>query len=129
MGSLEVGRVVMKVAGREAGKYAVVVKTAGKEKGEKSFVVITGPKLLTGVKRRKCNVNHLEPLPYVLEIKEDASDEEVLAAFEKANLIKKLGLKKPSEAEIKAEKVKEAEKKEEKPEKKKEKKTKKEKKK
>ncbi|MEM5836737.1 MAG: 50S ribosomal protein L14e [Candidatus Aenigmatarchaeota archaeon] len=104
MGSLEVGRVVMKIAGREAGKYAVVVKAAGKEKGEKNFVVITGPKLLTGVKRRKCNVSHLEPLPYVLEIKEDASDEEVLAAFEKANLINKLGLKKPSAAELKAEK-------------------------
>lgn len=137
MGSLEVGRVVMKISGREAGKYAVVVKAAGKEKAEKGFVVITGPKLLTGVKRRKCNVNHLEPLPYVLEIKEDASDEEVLAAFEKAKLIAKLGLKKPSAAELKAEKAKEVEKekpkekkeKEAKPEKKEEKKTKKEKKK
>jgi len=110
MGSLEVGRVVMKISGREAGKYAVVVKGPGKEKAEKNFVIITGPKLLTGVKRRKCNINHLEPLPYVLEIKEDASDEEVLVAFEKANLIKKLGLKKPSAAEIKAEKAKEEEK-------------------
>jgi large subunit ribosomal protein L14e len=106
MGSLEVGRVVMKVVGREAGKYAVVIKVAGKEKADKNFVMITGPKLLTGVKRRKCNVNHLEPLPYVLEIKEDASDEEVLEAFKKSGLVSKLKLKLPSAAELKAEKAK-----------------------
>jgi ribosomal protein L14E/L6E/L27E len=58
------------------------------------------------VKRRKCNVNHLEPLPYVLEIKEDASDEEVLEAFKKSGLVKKLNLKLPSAAELKAEKAK-----------------------
>lgn len=127
MTSLEVGRVVMKVSGREAGKYAVVIKAGGKEKDDKNFVTITGPKFLTGVKRRKCNINHLEPLPYILEIKEDASDEEVLTAFEKANLISKLGLKKPSAAELKAEKAKPKE--EAKQEKKEENKTKKEKKK
>jgi len=121
MSSLEVGRVVMKVAGREAGKYCVVIKASGKEKGEKSFVVITGPKLLTGVKRRKCNVNHLEPLPYVLEIREDASDEEVLEAFKKSGLVSKLNLKLPSAAELKAEKAKEEAKKGEKKESKKEK--------
>jgi large subunit ribosomal protein L14e len=106
MGSLEVGRVVMKVVGREAGKYAVVIKATGKEKADKNFVTITGPKLLTGVKRRKCNVNHLEPLPYVLEIKEDASDEEVLEAFKKSGLVSKLKLKLPSAAELKAERAK-----------------------
>jgi large subunit ribosomal protein L14e len=121
MGSIEVGRVCLKIAGREGGRYCVVVKGAGKEKADKSFVVITGPKLLTGVKRRKCNVNHLEPLPYVLEIKEDASDEEVLEAFKKSGLVSKLNLKLPSAAELKAEKAKEETKKEEKKEKKKEK--------
>jgi large subunit ribosomal protein L14e len=122
MGSLEVGRVVMKATGREAGKYAVVLKAAGKEKADKSFVTITGPKLLTGVKRRKCNVNHLTPLPYVLEIKEDASDEEVLEAFKKSGLVSKLKLKMPSAAEVKAEKEKAKEEKEKPKEKKREKK-------
>jgi large subunit ribosomal protein L14e len=98
MGSLETGRVVMKICGKEAGKYAVVLK-----KLDDAFVMITGPKLLTGVKRRKCNVEHLEPLQYTLEIKEDAPDEEVIAAFEKAGLVTKFGLKRPSAAEIKAE--------------------------
>ncbi len=98
---LEVGRVCLKVAGREAGKYCVVLK-----KIDDNFVLVTGPKLLTGVRRRRCNVEHLEALPYVLEIKEDASDEEVIAAYEKANLISKFNLKKPSAAQLKAEKEK-----------------------
>jgi len=99
--TLEVGRVCMKVAGREAGKYAVVLK-----KIDDSFVLITGPKLLTGVKRRKCNVEHLEPTEHKLEIKEDASEEEVLESFNKAGLITKFNLKRPSAAELKAEKAK-----------------------
>lgn len=93
---LEVGRVCMKVVGREAGKYCVVVKPVNK-----SFVNITGPKILTGVKRRKTNIQHVEPTQYVVEIKEDANDEEVLSAFQKAGLVEKLGLKKPSAAEVK----------------------------
>lgn len=109
---LDVGRVCMKIAGREAGKYCVVLKTE-KDKKKKAFVLITGPKLLTGVKRRRCNIEHLEPLPHVLEIKEEASEEEVIEAFEKAKLVKKLKLKKPSAAKIKEE-MKKAEKKEEK---------------
>lgn len=107
---LEVGRVCMKIAGREAGKYCVVLK-----KVNDAFVLITGPKLLTDVKRRKCNIEHLEPLPYTLEIKEDAIEEEVIAAFDKAGLVTKFGLKRPSAAEVKAEKAKPA--KEEKPKK------------
>lgn len=121
MVALEVGRVCMKVAGREMGKYCTVLK-----KENDAFVLVTGPKLLTGIKRRRCNVDHLEPMPYLLEIKEDAGDEEVLAAFEKAGLITKFDLKRPSAADLKAEKAKP---KEEKKEAKKEEKAKKEKKK
>ena len=57
----------------------------------------------------------MEPTQYKLEIKEEASDREVIEAYEKANLIKKLNLKKPSEAELKEEEKK-AEKKGEKTE-------------
>lgn len=111
---LEVGTVCMKIGGREAGKYCVVLK-----KIDKTFVLVTGPKTLTGVKRRKCNINHLEPLPYKLEIKEDASDEEVIQAFKNSVIAKKLELKFPSHAEIKAEKSKEKPKEEKKQTKKK----------
>lgn len=103
MVSLEIGRVCMKVAGREAGKYCVVVK-----KMNNAFVEVTGPKILTGVKRRRANVEHLEPLEYVLQITDSANDEDVVAALEKAGVMTKLGLKKPSAAEMKAEKAKPA---------------------
>ena len=62
---LEVGRVCMKIAGREAGKYCVVIKPVGKSKEEKSFVIVTGPRLLTGVKRRKSNIDHLKSTEYI----------------------------------------------------------------
>ena len=116
MVSLNVGRVCIKTVGREAGKYCVVLKKSTDEKSKDSFVLITGPKLLTDVKRRKCNVDHLEPTQHILEIKEDATDEEVIEAYKKAGLITKFNLKLPSAAEVKAEKAK-PEKKEEKPKK------------
>ena len=93
---IEVGSVCMKNTGREAGRYCVVVK-----KINSSFVFATGPKLLTGVKRRRANVDHLNATEYKIEIKEDATDEEVIAAMEKLNLITKLKLKRPSAAQMK----------------------------
>jgi large subunit ribosomal protein L14e len=86
---IEVGRICIKRKGREKGKYCIVVKEI-----DKNFVLITGPKKLTGIKRRRCNILHLEPTQYFLEIKEEMSDEEILKLFEKENLIKKLELKK-----------------------------------
>ena len=101
MASFEIGRVCMKIAGRETGKYCVVLK-----KVNDAFVEVTGPRMLTGVKRRRANVDHLEPLPFTVEIKEGSQDDEVLQALEKAGLITKFGLKRPSAAEVKTEKAK-----------------------
>jgi len=100
----DVGRMCMKVAGREAGKYCVVVK-----KIDANFVLVTGPKSVTNVKRRKCNILHLEPLKESLKIKDDASDEEVIKAYEEASLFTKLDLPKPSH-KAESEEEKEAEK-------------------
>lgn len=107
MATLTVGRICLKTAGREAGRYCCVLK-----KIDNNFFLISGPKILTGVKRRKCNVEHLEPTPYSVEIKEEAEEKAVIEAYEKAGLLKKLGLRKPS-----PEVVKETEKKVEKPKK------------
>ncbi|MFZ8830310.1 MAG: 50S ribosomal protein L14e [Candidatus Aenigmatarchaeota archaeon] len=93
---MEIGQVCVKIVGKERGKYCVVVK-----KVDKNFVIVSGPKTLTGVKRRRANVIHLQPLQYKLEIKEDASDEELLEAWKKSILVEKLGLKLPSAAELK----------------------------
>ena len=72
MPAIEVGRVCVKVAGREAGKRCVIVDVM-----DKSFVVVTGPKKVTGVKRRRVNINHVAPTEDVLPIKRGASDDEV----------------------------------------------------
>jgi len=76
MPAIEVGRICVKIAGREAGKKCVIVDII-----DKSFVVITGPKNVTGVKRRRANISHIEPLQDKIQIKRGASDEEVLEAL------------------------------------------------
>jgi large subunit ribosomal protein L14e len=93
---MEIGQVCVKTVGREKGKYCVVVKNVNK-----NFVIVSGPKALTGVKRRRANVIHLQPLQYKLEIKEGASDEELLKAWKKSGLVEKFNLKLPSAAELK----------------------------
>lgn len=72
---LEVGRVCVKNAGREAGKKCVVLKVL-----DKNFVLVASP----SIRRRRCNVRHLEATDKVLRINEDASDAEVSKAFEAA---------------------------------------------
>jgi large subunit ribosomal protein L14e len=84
----DIGRVCMKTAGREAGNYCVIV-----DKSDPGFVLVTGPRSLSKVKRRKCNVHHLEPLVDKLGIKAKATDEEVAKAFKDSGLAGKLGLK------------------------------------
>ncbi len=73
----EVGRVCVKLAGREAGRKAVVV-----EQIDKNFVLVDSP----WVKRRRCNVKHLEPLDVVVKIKKGASSEEVEKALKEAGI-------------------------------------------
>ncbi len=94
----EVGRVCLKIAGREAGRYCVIVN-----KIDDNFVTVTGPRNLTDVKRRRCNVNHLEPILDILKIKADANDESVLKAYQEANLMKKLNLEVRKKHETKSE--------------------------
>jgi large subunit ribosomal protein L14e len=86
---LDVGRICLKTAGREAGKYCVIIK-----KIDENFVMITGPKQLTKVKRRRCNVVHLEPLEERIKIKAEATDAEILKECTKANIFSKLKLEK-----------------------------------
>ena len=82
MPAIEVGRICVKVLGREAGKKCVIVDVT-----DKSFVVITGPKKVTGVKRRRVNANHIEPLQDKLDIKRGASDDEVAEALKASSKI------------------------------------------
>jgi len=79
MPAVEVGRICVKLAGRETGKKCVIIDVM-----DKSFVLITGPKNINGVKRRRVNINHVEPLQDRIEIPRGASDEEVTAVLESA---------------------------------------------
>ncbi len=82
MPAIEVGRLCVKLRGREAGRKCVIVDII-----DDNFVLITGPKDISGVKRRRANINHIEVLPMKIEIKPGASDEEVKKALEAAGLI------------------------------------------
>ncbi|HLC89030.1 MAG TPA: 50S ribosomal protein L14e [Candidatus Nanoarchaeia archaeon] len=72
----DVGRVCLKIAGRDAGRKSVVVEVI-----DANFVVVDGD-----VRRKKVNVRHLMPLQKTIQIKNKASHEEVKAAFEKLGL-------------------------------------------
>ncbi|MCS7113306.1 MAG: 50S ribosomal protein L14e [Nitrososphaerota archaeon] len=78
---IEVGRVCVKTRGREAGLKCVIVDVI-----DDNFVLITGPKSVTGVRRRRVNVKHLEPTLYKLEIEKGGSDESVAEAWKKSGL-------------------------------------------
>jgi large subunit ribosomal protein L14e len=77
--AIEVGRICVKIVGREAGKKCVVVDLV-----DKSFVLITGPKEASDIKRRRANINHLEPTREKIDIKRGATDEEVTEALKTA---------------------------------------------
>ena len=85
MPAIEVGRVCVKVAGRESGRKCVIVDVM-----DKSFVLVTGPKKVTGVKRRRVNINHIAPTEDTLRIKRGASDEEVTQVIEAAGKMDKM---------------------------------------
>jgi large subunit ribosomal protein L14e len=73
---LELGRLCIKTAGRDAGKKAVIISIL-----DDKYVMIDGE-----TRRRKCNVAHLEALDKTIEIKKDAPHEEVIKAFDKIGL-------------------------------------------
>jgi len=81
MPAIEVGRICVKVYGREAGRKCVIVDII-----DENFVLVTGPKELTGVKRRRANIKHIEPLNKKIEIPKGADDSTVLNAIKEAGL-------------------------------------------
>jgi large subunit ribosomal protein L14e len=80
--AIEVGRLCYKVRGHEAGRKCVIVDII-----DENMVLVTGPKQLTGVKRRRVNIKHIVPLDRVISISKGASDEEVLKALQEAGLL------------------------------------------
>lgn len=73
---IEVGRICVKTAGRDAGLKCVIVDVL-----DNKFVLIDGE-----TRRRKCNVFHLELLNETIKIKKGASHEDIKKEFEKLGL-------------------------------------------
>ena len=73
---IEVGRICVKLAGRDAGKKCVIIDVL-----DKNFVMIDG-----GVRRRKCNIDHLEPTKDTIKISKNAAHDAVKKEFESLKL-------------------------------------------
>ncbi len=74
---MDLGRVCLKTAGREAGRKCVVVDII-----DEKFVLIDAP----SVKRRRCNVNHLDLTDDVLKIKKGAMIKDIQKALKEAKV-------------------------------------------
>jgi len=72
MPAFEVGRICIKIAGRDSGKRCIIVDLM-----DKNFALVTGPKQVTGVRRRRVNVNHLKPLEEKITIEKGANDDQI----------------------------------------------------
>ncbi|MDR0913465.1 MAG: 50S ribosomal protein L14e [Methanobrevibacter sp.] len=62
MVAIEVGRVCVKIAGREAGEKCVILDII-----DESFVEVVGE----SVKNRRANINHLEPTGDTIAVSDD----------------------------------------------------------
>lgn len=94
--AIEVGRICVKLTGREAGRKCVIVDLI-----DKSFIQVTGPKTVTGIKRRRTNTNHIEPLEDKITIKRGASDEEIAEALKTSGKLEAMSQKvKPALASV-----------------------------
>jgi large subunit ribosomal protein L14e len=74
---IEVGRVVIKLKGRDAGTLGVITEII-----DENFVKII---TLKRKKARKCNVRHISPLKRVINI-EGKSEEEIIKELENLNI-------------------------------------------
>lgn len=85
MPAIEVGRICVKIVGREAGKKCVLVDIV-----DKNFVLITGPKAVSDIKRRRANINHIEPTQEKIDINRGATDEEITEALKTAGKLEEM---------------------------------------
>ncbi len=89
----DIGRIVMKIAGRDAGKVGVVIDVL-----DENYVMVDG-----AMRRRKCNVKHIEPMNKTVEVKKNASHSDVIKVLEITE--KKSGKKEKKEKASRPKKV------------------------
>src|SRR3989344_5648998 len=76
---IEIGRLCVKIAGRDAGKKCLIVDIL-----DDKHVLIDGE-----TRRRKCNILHIEPLNQVIKIEKNISHEDVTKALDGLGIKKK----------------------------------------
>lgn len=97
---IEIGRICIKTAGRDSRHKCAVVDIV-----DDNFVMIDGD-----VRKKRCNIKHLEPLDQVIKIRKGASHDVVVDEF------KKIGIEiKEKKSKPKTERPKRVRKKKEKP--------------
>ncbi len=90
---IEIGRLCMKIVGRDAGKKCVIIDVL-----DRNYVLIDGE-----VRRQKCNIKHLESLKNTIKIKKGESHENVVKEFKKLGI--QLKTTKPKKAGARPKKV------------------------
>src|SRR4030042_5135591 len=98
-----IGRVCVKIAGRDAGKKCIIVDVI-----DEHYVLIDGQ-----TRRRKCNIKHLEPLNQSVQLTKNAPAPEVVRVLQELNIL--VEEKKPKTKKTTAERPKRTRKKKEKP--------------
>lgn len=73
---IEIGRICVKIAGRDAGHRCVIIELI-----DNNFVMVDGD-----VRRKRCNIAHLEPLPEVIKIKKGESHSSIVSEFKKMGI-------------------------------------------
>ena len=74
--TIEIGRLCVKIAGRDAGKKGIIIDIL-----DDKFVLVDGE-----TRRRKVNILHIEPLNQKIEIKKNASHEDVAKALDELGI-------------------------------------------
>jgi large subunit ribosomal protein L14e len=90
----EIGRVCVKIAGKDSGKLCVIA-----DRIDDNFVIIDG-----NLKRKKCNIKHLEPTEKKLNIDKNSTTNEIYEEMEKSNI--KVRTKKAKAASEKPKRIK-----------------------
>lgn len=81
---MNVGRVCVKIAGRDAGLKGIIVDII-----DKNTVLVDGQ-----IRRRNVNIKHLEPTAAVLDLQKGATHEAVVSALKQAGIEVKEHVKK-----------------------------------
>jgi len=75
----DIGRICIKLAGRDSNKYCVIV-----DKLDNNYVLVDGQ-----TRRKKVNVKHLMALKKTIPIKQNASHEDVVQELQKLGVVVK----------------------------------------